>query len=334
MKLRNPEIKGLCILFALSCTLFPAAGFVFFGHQAAMLMLVSLVTVSVVYLIFAVVRYRRIRDMSENLNRILHGQDTELICKCREGDLAVLQSEIKKMTVMLREAAENLKKDKIYLTDSIADISHQLRTPLTSINLMLSMLKEPDISESRRAELMFSLKHMLSRIDWLIETLLKISKIDAKTAFFEKNRVYVKNLIQKAAQPLETSLDVHGQQLMVKVSDEYFTGDLSWSAEALGNILKNCIEHTPDGGSICITCEQTGIYTQITVCDSGSGFDTEDIPHLFDRFYKGKNSTESSVGIGLALAKSIIVEQNGTIKACNRAEGGAQFIIRFYFGVV
>ncbi len=334
MKLRNPEIKGLCICFGLSSVIFSGIGFAFFGIYAGVLILVSLIIVSVIYMMFALARYKRIRQMSESLDRILHGKDTEMICKCREGDLAVLQSEIRKMTVMLREAAENLKKDKIYLTDSIADISHQLRTPLTSINLMLSMLKEPDIAESRRSELMFSLKHMLSRIDWLIETLLKISKIDAGTAFFENGRVSVKTLIDKSAQPLETSLEIHCQQLISTIGDEYFTGDLSWSAEALGNILKNCIEHTPNGGSIYVTCEQTNIFTQITIRDTGSGFDIEDIPHLFDRFYKGKNCTESSVGIGLALAKSIIVQQNGTIKALNHPDGGAQFIIRFYFGVV
>ena len=335
MKLfENPEIKKMSAWLILSCVIFSAVSFFFFGIYGGIIMLSASVTSAVIYFYFTAERYKNIRNMSESIDRVLHGENCDLICNCSEGELAVLQSEIRKMTVRLREAADNLKKDKVYLTDSIADISHQLRTPLTSINLMVSMLSEHDITPERRAELVYSLKHMLTRIDWLIETLLKISKIDAGTAFFEKKKVSVGMLISKAAMPLEASLDIRSQELVSQIGDEYFFGDISWSAEAVGNILKNCMEHNPEGGRIYVTAKQTHIYTEIKIRDTGCGLHPDDIPRLFERFYKGKTSTASSVGIGLALARSIISQQNGTVKAENHPEGGAQFTIRFYFGTV
>lgn len=335
MKLfQNPEIKNMSLWLALCWVIFTVVAFVFFGFYGGIVMLLAFSAVFIIYFCFTAERYKQIRYMSESINRILHGEDCELICNCGEGELAVLQSEIRKMTVRLREAADNLKKDKTYLTDSIADISHQLRTPLTSINLMVSMLSDPELSHERRAELVYSLKHMLSRIDWLIETLLKISKIDAGTAFFEKKQVSVASLINKAAMPLEASLDVRSQELVIDIGSEYFIGDIAWSAEAIGNILKNCMEHNPAGGKIYVTATQTNIYTEIKIRDTGGGLDPVDIPRLFERFYRGKTSVETSVGIGLALAHSIISQQNGIIKAGNHPEGGAQFTVRFYFAIV
>ena len=252
-----------------------------------------------------------------SIDRVLHGEDFGLICDYSEGELSVLQSEIRKMTARLREAADSLKKDKIYLTDSIADISHQLRTPLTSINIMVSMLREQELSYDKRTELVYSLKSMLSRIDWLIETLLKMSKIDAGTAFFEKKQVSVRELIKKASMPLEASLDVRSQELITEIGDEFFCGDIN-----------------PPGGKIYVAARRTSVFTEITIRDTGAGLDPDDIPRLFERFYKGKTSTETSVGIGLALARSIIAQQNGTIKASNHPDGGAQFTIRYYFGII
>lgn len=335
MKLfQNPEIRNTALCLVISCVIFCAVSFAFYGLYGAVIMLLAFITVSVIYFSFTAERYRQIRDMSDSINRVLHGEDFGAIRECSEGELAILQSEIRKMTVRLREAADNLRQDKIYLTDSISDISHQLRTPLTSINLMVSMLREPELDAARRAELVYSLKHMLSRIDWLIETLLKMSKIDAGTAFFEKKKVFVRDLISKAAMPLEASLDVRSQELIREIGDEHFTGDMAWSAEAVGNILKNCMEHNPEGGKIYISARQTNIYTEIIIRDTGVGLDPDDIPRLFDRFYKGKTSTETSVGIGLALAKSVLSQQNGTIKAANHPDGGAMFTVRFYFGII
>lgn len=148
-----------------------------------------------------------------------------------------------------------------------------------------------------------------------------------------KGDITVKSLINRASEPLAILMDLRNQRLTVQCADESFTGDLVWTAEALGNILKNCMEHTPDSGTITVTAEETALFTQITVEDTGPGFSEKDIPHLFERFYKGDNASESSYGIGLALARMVITAQNGTIQAMN-TDSGAKFVIKFYKQVI
>ncbi len=174
---------------------------------------------------------------------------------------------------------------------------------------------------------------MLSRVEWLVESLLKLSKLDAGVVTMEKKPVLVSDLIDRATAPLSIPMDLRDQRLIVDCHEEQFRGDVIWSAEALGNIVKNCIEHTPAGGSITIRAEETALYTQITVDDTGPGFDAADIPHLFDRFYKGSNASQNSYGIGLALARNIITAQNGTIQAMN-GDKGAKFTVKFYKQVI
>ena len=327
------HLKKLIIVCAAVIALFTALSGVLFGLWSAVITLLGFIALSCAFIGYTGARLGEIRRLSDSLDRILHGTETELICDSAEGELSILQSEVRKMTVRLRESADSLLRDKGRLTDSIADISHQLRTPLTSMNIVVSMLAGEN-DEQRRLELTRSLKQMLSRIDWLIETLLKLSKIDAGAVQFDNSRVSVRELVERAAKPLEASLDVHSQRLEVSVSDEWFSGDIMWSAEALSNIIKNCMEHTPQGGAIYVGASQRSIYTEITVRDDGNGFERDDLPHVFERFYKGKNASQNSVGIGLALARSIIASQNGTVKAENAPEGGALFTVRFYFGAV
>ncbi|MGN1195664.1 MAG: ATP-binding protein [Acutalibacteraceae bacterium] len=275
-------------------------------------------------------RYDRMEKLTDDIDKILHGRKDIRIDDNLEGELSVLQNELSKMLIILNEQNDKLKNEKKFLSDSIADISHQLRTPLTSINLILSLMHEPDITEERRLELLHKLSQLIARTDYLINVLLKMSKIDAGTVTFEKKQVSVKELITRAAEPLEVALELKGQTLQTDITDESFTGDLPWTTEAIGNIIKNCHEHTPQGGTITIKAESTPIYTEITVADSGSGIDKDDLSHIFERFYKGKNSSDNSFGIGLALAQTIITGQDGTIKAANGKNGGAQFTVRFY----
>ena len=162
-----------------------------------------------------------------------------------------------------------------------------------------------------------------------------MSQINAGVVTFRKDKVPVKELIEKVCEPFIIPMELKEQTLCTVASHESFTGDLYWTAEALGNIVKNCVEHTPSGGSISITARETPIFTEITVCDSGAGFAPEDIPHLFERFYKGKNSSPQSIGIGLALARAVIAAQNGTIKAANRiGASGAVFTLKQYKAVI
>lgn len=276
---------------------------------------------------------RRLRKLNTDLNRLLHRGDPLPIDRYQEGELSILASQMEKITIRLTEAADRVQKEKTYLADSLADISHQLRTPLTSMNLAITMLRNPDLDSKRRMELTAELRKQLNRIDWLVETLLKISKLDAGTIELTSGPVSVRELIQKASEPVAVSMDVRDQELVISCGKEQFLGDLSWTAEALGNILKNCMEHTPDGGRISVAAEETPLYTLIQVDDTGEGFSPEDLPRIFDRFYQGKNAGPGTFGIGLSLARCIIVKQNGTIQASN-TDTGARFTIKFYKQVI
>lgn len=334
MKLmRNPELRRELRQYLIGTVLFSITGF-FLKPACALLCLAAGIFFTLLHFYSARKRYAAIEELSRSIDRILHGQESPLITECEEGELSILSSEIRKMAVRLQESADLLLADKLRLTDAIADISHQLRTPLTSMNLMVSLLADNNIPEGKRLKLTQELKKQLSRISWLVETLLKISKIDAGTITFRKDTVPVSELIRKAAEPLEIPMELKNQSLDVSVRSETFYGDFFWCVEALGNILKNCTEHTPCGGRIQVSVQETVLFTEIAVHDSGNGFAKEDIPRLFERFYKGQDADSESVGIGLALSRMIITEQNGTISAGNAPDGGARFTVRFYKNVI
>lgn len=176
----------------------------------------------------------------------------------------------------------------------------------------------------------FRPRELISRINWLIESMLKMAKMDAGTAYLKPEIIPVEQLLAKALEPLLIPLELRGVNLVQSCEKVEILCDLSWTTEAVLNILKNCMEHTPSDGEIHITTISTALYTQITIEDTGSGFDKEDLPHLFERFYKGKDASSQSVGIGLALSRMIFGAQNATVKAENRPDGGARFLIRFY----
>ena len=328
---RNPEIIWSA---ALSLFLIAVCSSVGFWFQAAfgILLLTEGILLLFLYLAFTFRRYRKLQALSRDLDLMLHGQTCVSFDAYREGELSILENELSKLTLRLNEQAETLLTDKKYLADSLADISHQLRSPLTSIHLILTMLKEPGLSEERRHKLLYELTQLISRIDWLVEALLKISKMDAKTVQFSQTHIEAAQLIEAASSTLLIPMELRGQNFNVHLAEgfEGFTGDFSWCTEALLNLLKNCMEHTPEGGTIEVLCQENTIFTEIIVQDNGPGFDREDLPHIFERFYRGKNATDQSIGIGLALSRMIVCQQNGTIKAENRPEGGARFIVKFY----
>ena len=279
-------------------------------------------------------RYLDMEHLSDELDHILHGEGKYLITECEEGELAILNSSIRKMTMKMKEQASQLTNEKILLTDAIADIFHQLRTPLTSLRLTCSMLSEEKLEYEERVRYVRGIKKQLERMQWLVETLLKMSKIEAGTVTFKKENVVVAEIMEKACEPLLIPLELRGVSLKKEMGEAALTGDAEWLTEAFGNIVKNCMEHTHEGGSITIKAEENALYTEIVISDTGTGFTPEDLPHIFERFYKGKNSSSESVGIGLALCRTIITGLDGTIKAENGKDGGAQFVIRFYKSVV
>lgn len=291
------------------------------------------------------VRYRHMRQMAEEIDMILHGRENINLSDYEEGDVSILRNEVAKLTCMLKQQAGQLKCEKTKLADSLADISHQVRTPLTSLNLMLEALKKEQ-DEEKRAKLFFDMRRQLERIDGLVVTLLKLAKMDAGTIKLQKAQVELNELVRLALQPLEIMLELKDITIKKDVSGAY-TGDKVWSAEAIGNILKNCMEHTDNGGCISITGYENAVHTELVIEDTGCGISDEDLPHIFERFYKGRGSKSDSqcgsqcgsYGIGLALARSIILGQNGTIKAENVRDNdgkvcGARFVMRFYKSIV
>ncbi len=328
----NKELHRGLWLAVLITAAASGAGFMI-SSACGLLVLTACVLILGIYLATEYFRYKSLQTLSENLENLLVRGTPLPIQKYNEGELSILASQIQKMTLRLTESAAVSKADKVYLADSLADISHQLRTPLTAMNLAVTMLRSPDLSNQRRLELSRELSTLLSRMDWMVETLLKLSKLDAGTIQMAQDSIAVGQLISQAAAPLAIGMDLRNQSLIVHCKEETFLGDLTWTAEALGNILKNCMEHTPDGGSITVTAQETPLFTKITVEDTGSGFDPADIPHLFERFYKGSNASGNSYGIGLALARSIITSQSGTVQALN-SNTGAMFVIKFYKQII
>jgi signal transduction histidine kinase len=331
--LRNPEIRReicSCLLLTLAMLIINLCSDV----PPFLLILCCGVGALIIHLLFLAARYRAIDVLNQSLDRVLHGQDEVLTACGDEGELSILKSEIYKMTLRLKENTDALQKEKLQLVDAIADISHQLRTPLTAMNLSVSMLSSDTLSARDQLRISHELRKSLKRIDWLIDALLKLSRLDAGVVRFQKESICVKTLIERAIEPLLIIMDIKELIFDANASDEYFSGDMAWCAEALGNILKNCVEHAPPCGRIEVTARETPLFTEIIVRDSGAGFDPSDIPHLFDRFYKGKTASDESIGIGLALARSVISRHNGTIRAENHKDGGAQFTLRFYKQVI
>ena len=267
-------------------------------------------------------------ELSDSIDAILSGAESIDLSAYTEGELGILQSELKKLTVLLRGQTNELKKDKQLLADSIADISHQIRTPLTAMNLLLAALNEPDTGEAKRAELVSELNRQLSRIDRLVSALLKLARLDADAVRMNKRELPLEELVADALEPIAIQMELREQTASVNASGS-INCDPSWTAEALTNIIKNCSEHMGPG-TLTIRAEENPLYSEIVIKDEGPGVSKEDLPHIFERFYKGGNSVENSVGIGLALCRSIIVKQNGTVKAENTPEGGAVFTVRIY----
>lgn len=331
---RNPEMRR-ALLIGGGIALTGGLAGLFLSPAAALLAILLSAAFVLWFILVSRRRFEAIADLSCRLDGILHGGAPFPFDDQEEGELAVLRSEVYKMTLTLRQQAELLVRDKRYLADSLADISHQLRTPLTSMNMIVSFLQQPDLTPERKRELLRDMQTLLSRMDWLMVALLKISKIDAGTVKFDRQPVKLKDVVDKAAEPLAVPMELRGQTLHAEgEADASFLGDLAWTTEAVENILKNCMEHTPPDGDIWMSWQETPLYTELTVHDSGIGIAAEDLPHIFERFYRGQNSQSSGFGVGLSLSRMIVTSQNGTVMAQNHPRGGSQFVIKFYKQVV
>lgn len=249
-----------------------------------------------------------------------------------EDELSILKNEVYKTTVLLKEQAENSRKDKSSLKDSLSDISHQLKTPLTSILIMLdNIIDNPDMDSEMRNEFIKDVQRKITNINFLVQSLLKLSRFDTNTITFTNKEVHLPELIENAVRNVSVLCDLKDIEIRVSGNaEDTVLCDLKWQTEALTNILKNAVEYSNPFSAIQITYESNNVYSKIEVTDAGKGMDEEDRRHIFERFYKGKNSAKDSVGIGLALSKTIIQQNNGTISVESEMGKGTTFTIKYF----
>lgn len=333
--LRNREIQVLLVTFLVISGIGILLAAILVSSTAALIVFTVSVLLILCTLIFTKWRYLQIEKLSAYLQEIANGNYHLDVRDNREGELSILKNNIYKVTNMLAEQGTVLHEEKVKLSNAISDISHQLKTPLTSMMVMTELLREPKLDERKRSEFTRNIKLQLERMEWLVSSLLKLSKIDAGTITFKKEKILVHSLVQQAIEPLLIPMEIKGQQLSIEGDENAsFIGDLNWTVEALINIIKNCIEHTDEGGKITIQYSENALYTEIIVSDNGKGIPKEDLPYIFKRFYKGKNASKDSVGIGLAMAHVLITSQHGDIEVKSQPGKGTQFHIKFYKQVI
>lgn len=328
--LKNKEFR---LYFAVLLLLFGAAFWLCYreARQLGLMVLAIFVLVLAATWVFQRWRYRQIKRLSDYLDRILRKDFSFDIRDNSEGELSILKNKISKVTIILSEQAELLQKDKRFLADAMSDISHQLKTPLTSMMVMTELLNDPSLPAERREEFLHKLRSQLERLQWLLSSLLKLSRLDAGAVIFRKENVTLKQIADAALQPLLIPIELKEQQMEeTGLEDAVVSADLQWTAEAMLNILKNCMEHTPSGGRLSLTAEKNPIYTALHIRDTGEGIPKEELPHIFERFYRGRNSAPDSVGIGLAMAKEILQAQGAELSAASTLGTGTEFTIKFY----
>lgn len=295
-----------------------------------------LLLVFIIALLFIFLRYnykkdKKIIDITKYIEEINHKNyklDIEDNC---EDELSILKNELYKTTVMLKEAAENSLNDKKNLKNSMEDISHQLKTPLTSIIIMLdNILENKDMEYTIRNDFIKDIKREINNIKFLVESILKLSKIDSNSVKFVQKEIIIKEIVLEAVKNVSIIGELKNVNVNVNGNDtDSIICDFKWQVEALTNILKNCIEHSFNNGKIDISYEQNNVYSKIVIKDYGKGIECHDLPHIFERFYKGQFSSSESIGIGLALAKSIIESNNGYIGVDSELGKGTIFTIKY-----
>lgn len=293
-----------------------------------------IITIASLCILYFRYNYKRKNDIKDIIKYIeqINRRNYELeIDTISEDELSILKNEIYKTAVMLKEAALNSNKDKLNLKKSLEDISHQLKTPLTSILVLLdNLIDEPDMDSSIRNDFIIDIKRNVININFLVQALLKLSKFDANTVHFIKKENDLEMIVKEAVKNVSTLCDLRNINIKLNtLENAKVMCDAKWQIEAITNIIKNAIEHSKDNSSIIINIDNNRVYSKIEVIDFGDGISKRDIKHIFERFYKGANATSNSIGIGLALAKTIIEEDKGTI-AVESNESNTKFTIKYF----
>lgn len=291
-----------------------------------------IITLYVYFVINKSKRTKKINKIIELISKINKRNFDIDIEDYTEDELSILKQEVYKTSLMLRSEADNSLKDKLNLKDSLSDISHQLKTPLTSITIMIdNILDNEEMDTKTKRKFLISIKREIININFLVQNLLKLSKFDANVIKFDKEEVLIKDIIDEAIKKVSALSELKG--VSIKVSGDKgstIKSDFMWEVEALSNIIKNSIEHIEGEGFVEVNYTKNKVYSRILIRDNGVGISEEDLPYIFDRFYKGKNSSKDSVGIGLALSKSIIEKDNGSISVKSTPKIGTIFTIKYF----
>ena len=276
-------------------------------------------------------RDKKINQITQYINEIKNRKYDLDINENSEDELSNLKNELYKITIMLKEESEISRQDKENIKMSVEDISHQLKTPLTSIMIMLDNLKDnPNMDEDTKQKFIFEISKQVDWINWLVISILKLSRLEANVVKFSNNKINVKKFIDEIIGNLEIPIEIKNQKISIEGDeDASFIGDYKWQQEAITNIIKNAIEHNKENGKITIKYEENVLFTKITIIDEGQGIAKEDLKHIFERFYKAQNSSDNSVGIGLSLAKNIIEKNNGMINCKSEIGNGTEFIVKY-----
>lgn len=281
------------------------------------------------YGVFTAWRYQKLRALASYLAAVYNGARVLDIRSNEEGELSILRNDLYKITVALQQQADELAKDKQFLADSLGDISHQLKTPLTSALVLADLLGDESLPAPRRQDFLRSLTGQLTRMQWLVAALLKLSRLDAGAVTLQPAPTPVAALVGRALEPLQVAMELQGVALNCDLPDGLaWQVDPAWTAEAIENLAKNCIEQMPNGGALTITAQDDPLGAALRIEDTGGGFDPADLPHLFDRFYTAHTRPDGHAGIGLALAQSVVRRQGGRITAENLpGRRGARFTL-------
>lgn len=304
-----------------------------FNILFVLLLFVILLTI---FIIYELIKNKKLRKISYYLEELYNKNYSLLVSSNNEGEISLLKNNIYKVTVMLREENDILKKEKKALSDSISDISHQIKTPLTSISVMLDILSsEKNIDEDRKNKILHEVTKQIKWINWLLVSLLKLAKLDTKTVNYKFESINLNEFINDCVKKLEIIIEINNVNVVTKINEniEIYI-DKDWMKEAVINIIKNAIEHSRENGEIDIECETNSVYTSIKIVDYGEGINKTDLENIFKKFYKGKNSNKDSIGVGLSLAKRIIEQQNGTITVKSEPNKGTTFEIKLYKHII
>lgn len=318
----QPALKGFALAFPIKVAILvlsfslPIALLVFFNYQKM---------------------YQQINQVSIAAESVVDGDYSIVFPHEREGEFGILGHNFNMMANRLRLSLEKLNEEKKFLQTMISDISHQLKTPLSSLITMNELLLSGKVAPADKKIFFQKCYSQLLRMEWLVANLLKMAKLEAGNIVFKSQRLLLSEVIEKALSPLVVNIEQKKQVIDIrgKLDEVFLIGDEDWTAEALTNIIKNCSEHTEEGGKILIELSETPLFSRITISDNGQGIDPRDLPHIFERFYKGRNSTKTeSIGIGLALAKLIIESENGDISVTSVLGKGTCFLVTFFKGVI